>query len=84
MVYIHLLLIKVSHLEKLKVPKPVDNKALSEEYFISLKYCSDKPAPCNYSHKELLDSVSVTKTIRKFFKAFLGITATSMPIVYTE
>lgn len=56
-VYIILFLIKASHSEKLKVPKNADHKVLSEEYFISLKHTSDKPSPCNYLHKELLDSV---------------------------
>lgn len=58
LLYILLFLIKAFHLEKLKVPETVD-KMLSKEYFISLKYSSDKPALCNYPHKELLDSVSV-------------------------
>lgn len=64
-VYIILFLIKTTHLEKLKVPKTADNKVLSEEYFISLKHSSDKPAPCNYPHKELLDSVLVKKNQKK-------------------
>jgi len=82
-VNIILFLIKASHLENLKEPKPADNKVLSEEYFISLKHSSDKPAPCNYPHKDLLDSVLVKK-IREIFKAFLCIKATSMPTVHTE
>lgn len=51
------------------MPKTADNKVLSEEYFISLKHSSDKPAPCNYPHKELLDSVLVKKS-EKSLKLF--------------
>lgn len=42
---------------------------LSEEYFISLKHISDKPSPCNYLHKELLDSVLLKKS-EKSLKLF--------------
>lgn len=51
------------------MPKTVDNKVLSEEYFISLKHNSDNPVPCNYPHKELLDSGLVKKS-EKSLKLF--------------